>query len=193
MDGQEPAIPRRTLGRFAAGALRQGWRGQSAVELALMMPLLALLLIGAADLGRAFYYYTRLANSVSAGAMFGISNPWAVQPSDCGGSIAECKDPTDDPGSLGNVKYFVKNEANLGLIDTDITVQCYEDRGTTPVAYTTIIGGVTVSLPGDCRGAGSGDTMEVIGRYRFRPLTTQLVGILGSGYTMKKTVRMVIL
>ena len=184
-------MPRRPLGRFAAVALQQGRRGQSAVELALMMPLLALLLIGAADLGRAFFYYTRLANSVSAGAMFGISNPSAVQPEDCSLVItgATCGDPPAESGSLGNVKYFVMNEANLGLAKSDITVQCYVGRTTTPIPYT--LDGV--SKPGDCRGAGAGDTMEVSAQYRFRPLTTQLVGILGSGYTMKKTVRMVIL
>ena len=182
-------MPRQPLHRCAAVVLRRGRRGQSAVELALMMPLLALLLLGAADLSRAFYYYTRLANAVSAGAMFGITDPWAIQEGDCNVGLVpvpECRDPS-------NVKYFVKNEGNLNLQNTDITVQCYVGRGTTRVPYTNTFSGVTVSLPGDCRGAVSGDTMEVTAQYRFRPLTTQLAGILGSGYMMKKTVRMVIL
>ena len=35
-------------------------RGQSMVELALMMPLLALIMVGTLDMGRMFFYYTRL-------------------------------------------------------------------------------------------------------------------------------------
>ena len=180
-------MPRQPLHRCAAVVLRRGRRGQSAVELALMMPLLALLLLGTADLSRAFFYYARLANAVSAGVMFGITDPWAIQPGDCNvGPVPACPDPF-------NVKYFVMNEGNLNLQPNDINVQCFVDRGTTLVPYTTTINGVTVSLPGDCRGAVSGDTMEVTAQYRFRPLTTQLAGILGSGYMMKKTVRMVII
>jgi hypothetical protein len=176
-------MTRRSLDRCAAVALRRGWGGQSAVELALMMPLLALLLLGAADLGRAFYYYTRLTNAVSAGAMYGIVNPWSVQQPCSGLGVPTCPDPY-------NIKFYVKREGSLGLQDSDITVQCYVDRSATPVSYTDING---ASKPGDCRGAGSGDTMEVIAQYSFRPLTTQLVGILGSGYRMSKTVRMVII
>src|SRR3712207_1810203 len=98
-------MPRRPLGHLAAVALRQGRRGQSAVELALMMPLLALILLGATDLGRAFFYYTRLTNSVSAGAIYGISYPGSPEAGKC---ASLCGDPD-------NVKYHVTNEASLGL------------------------------------------------------------------------------
>lgn len=48
-------------------------RGQAAVELALVLPILALLLITAVDLGRSFYYYTSLANAVRVGAAWATS------------------------------------------------------------------------------------------------------------------------
>ena len=43
-------------------------RGQSLVELALVMPLLILLLTGIADLGRAFYSYIQITNAAREGA-----------------------------------------------------------------------------------------------------------------------------
>ena len=56
-------------------ALAPGAResGQAAVELALVLPILLLLLVTAVDLGRAYYYYTGLANSVRVGAAWATS------------------------------------------------------------------------------------------------------------------------
>src|SRR5256885_10200034 len=59
----------------ARGAPR---RGQSVVELALMMPLLALIMIGTLDLARAYFYYTRLTDSVIEGALIGVHTPQIV-------------------------------------------------------------------------------------------------------------------
>lgn len=46
--------------------------GQSLVELALVMPLIMLLLVITADLGRAFYYQIVLAGAVREGARVGV-------------------------------------------------------------------------------------------------------------------------
>ncbi|MHB1417298.1 MAG: TadE/TadG family type IV pilus assembly protein [Chloroflexota bacterium] len=47
-------------------------RGQSVVELALLLPILVMLLLGALDLGRAFHYYTAVANATRAGGAYAI-------------------------------------------------------------------------------------------------------------------------
>ncbi len=46
--------------------------GQSAVEFALVLPILLLLLIGVFDFGRAFYYYNAVANAAREGARAGV-------------------------------------------------------------------------------------------------------------------------
>src|SRR3712207_553392 len=63
-----------------AGSIRSrfGWRsrlGQSMVELALMLPVIILILLGTVDLGRAFFDYVRLTNAVREGALTGIRIP----------------------------------------------------------------------------------------------------------------------
>jgi Flp pilus assembly protein TadG len=58
--------PARDLGRCG--------RGSISVELALVSPVLALLLVGAMDFGRAFHEQLRLANAARAGAQFAIEN-----------------------------------------------------------------------------------------------------------------------
>ncbi|MBE7159246.1 MAG: pilus assembly protein, partial [Rhodospirillales bacterium] len=45
------------------------------VELALLLPLLLLLLVGAVDLGRAFYVAIEVSSAASAGAVYGTQNP----------------------------------------------------------------------------------------------------------------------
>lgn len=44
--------------------------GQSLVEFALVIPLLLVILLGVADLGRAFYYTSAIANAARAGAAY---------------------------------------------------------------------------------------------------------------------------
>lgn len=59
-----------SVGRsFAVG--RQ--RGQSLVELALLSPILVLLVLGALDLGRVFYFYAGIANATRVGAAYAIT------------------------------------------------------------------------------------------------------------------------
>lgn len=66
MDGETLGSPTRDLGRDIFG----GNAGQSLVEVALALPLLLLILIGLADLGRAFYYTTAVASAARQGAAY---------------------------------------------------------------------------------------------------------------------------
>lgn len=50
-------------------------KGQSLVELALLLPVLIMLLMGTVDLGRAFYTYVAITNAAREGARYGASFP----------------------------------------------------------------------------------------------------------------------
>jgi Flp pilus assembly protein TadG len=52
--------------------MRRPTRGQSLVELALLLPLLLLFLMMILDLGRAVYYYSVIHNAAREGARYGI-------------------------------------------------------------------------------------------------------------------------
>jgi Flp pilus assembly protein TadG len=141
-------------------------RGQSLVELALLLPILALLLIGTLDLGRVFFASVQLTSSVREGANFGRTSPAAVD-----SSVADNPD---------NIRYKVQDESELVIEDSDVIVRCY--AGPT-------ISSTTVKL---CSVATSGDIIEVTARYQFRPITTQLIRLLPPSYKIGKTLRMVI-
>ena len=49
--------------------------GSSIIELALVLPLLCVLLVGVVDMGRAFYAAMELSSAASAGAVYGTQNP----------------------------------------------------------------------------------------------------------------------
>ena len=53
---------------------RRGSRGQAFLELALSLPVLVLLALGAGDLGRAFYVYLPATGMASAGALVGATS-----------------------------------------------------------------------------------------------------------------------
>ena len=77
-------------------------RGQSLVELALILPIFLLLISGAVDLGRLFYAYVAIVDASKEGALFGATNPQC-------GTQAQCGDPM-------NVVWHVRSEAG-GLKD----------------------------------------------------------------------------
>ncbi|MDP9265333.1 MAG: pilus assembly protein [Chloroflexota bacterium] len=56
--------------RLAKARLIRGQAGQSLVELAISLPVLLLIVLGLADVGRAFYYTSAIANAAREGAIF---------------------------------------------------------------------------------------------------------------------------
>ncbi len=89
--------PKRRLGRRRAA--RRGQRGAAIVELALALPLLALLVMGVVDLGRAYRLKTRLANAAREGAAYAQYFPSQVD-----NTGTACADPA-------NVVFIARNEA----------------------------------------------------------------------------------
>jgi Flp pilus assembly protein TadG len=61
--------------RSARVRLLRGDGGGSAVELALMLPLFLLLLVGTVDMGRAFYTAIEVSSAAAAGVAYGVQNP----------------------------------------------------------------------------------------------------------------------
>ncbi len=70
--GEEGGVMRRTVGTRAKVHRRR--RGASATELALLLPLLTFMLLGAIDFCRLFYAYTTITNCARNGAL------WASDP-----------------------------------------------------------------------------------------------------------------
>ena len=159
----------------------QAQRGQSLVELALLLPLLALLLLGAVDLGRAFFAYNRLTNAVAAGALYGIRFPTYV-------NNGNNPDPNNITAVIQHESANSSNAVDPNI--TGITVKCYVGR-------TSTLRGVD----GDCAATNadgtpvvqSGDTMVVTANYTFQPFTGQIIRIVGTTFNLSKTVQMVVL
>lgn len=105
--------------------------GSSLVELALVTPVLLLLLVGAVDLGRAYYVAMEVNSAAQAGALYGSQNPTdtdgmvkaaqldasdikdiSVQPSPpscvCYGGDAQPCGATANPCTAGNLLYLVQ-------------------------------------------------------------------------------------
>lgn len=151
---------RRKRSLLPRGARR---RGQSMVELALILPLIALILVGTVDLGRVFFYYTRMTNSVKEGALYGANRP--------------------DDTATAITRAYAEADGRLGTTgagnDFVVTASCYAS-----ITATTALS--------DCSGVTNGNAIQFTGTYRFRPITTFVIGILPSNYQIRKSVRSVI-
>jgi Flp pilus assembly protein TadG len=85
---------------------RQSGRGQTIVELALILPILLLLLATAADLGRVFHSRVVVANAARAGALEAGRHPTSYVPDapcDANTNRIMCAIKTESTGSLINV------------------------------------------------------------------------------------------
>ena len=68
-----------TQGQSIMRAMRHGWRrGQTAVEVAIAAPMLAVLLVACADFGRIFYTNVEVDNAARAGAQYGSQSVTAA-------------------------------------------------------------------------------------------------------------------
>ncbi|HET8631398.1 MAG TPA: TadE/TadG family type IV pilus assembly protein [Thermomicrobiales bacterium] len=143
---------------------RRRYSGQSLVELALLLPLITLILVGAVDLGRVFFYYARLTNAVKEGALYGTYYP-------------------TDSANIVNSAY-TEAQGYLGTTGTDFVI----DTGSDITCYKLL---TTTTIP--CSSAGTNDSIAVRGSYKFRPMTAQVVRIWGTTFTIRKTVRMVLI
>ena len=92
-------------GTGGAGGRRRSIRGQSVAELALLLPLLLMLVLGALDLGRGFYYSSAVANACRVGAQYAF----------------------DPKTSLADVRQAIYNEAIPYLLLDPARIKFYID------------------------------------------------------------------
>lgn len=78
--------------------------GQSLVEVALMMPVLLLMLMGVFDLGRMYFAFIAIQNAAGEGALYAAINPTCVYASD------DCVDPD-------NAVFRATHESPAGIVD----------------------------------------------------------------------------
>ncbi|MGD0366182.1 MAG: TadE/TadG family type IV pilus assembly protein [Acidobacteriaceae bacterium] len=100
--------------------LLRGEHGASLVELALVLPVFSLLLVGAIDFGRALYISTELTGAAHAAAVYGSQNP-----TDTAGMNTAAQDAAPDVPSLSVTTPTYGCECSDG---TSYSASC----GTTP-------------------------------------------------------------
>jgi hypothetical protein len=86
-------------------SLNRSERGQSMVEMALMMTILLVVLSAVLDLGRGFFSFIAIQNAAAEGALYAAINPRCRVPSMMG-----CTDPN-------NVVFRTRHESPDGLVD----------------------------------------------------------------------------
>jgi len=159
----------RPAGRVRGGS-RRASRGQGLVEFALVFPIIALLLFGLLDLGRAVFAYNTIGNAARQGARVAAVNQIQVSP-DCNQS-RPIEDPSDPHWSI---KTCAANSAtSLGVLPADVSVTYSTPVGTTlscsPTLNVGCIATVTVN-------------------YAYRPMTPVISSIFPS-MTMISTSQM---
>lgn len=122
--------------------------GQSLVEIALLMPVLLVLLLGAVDLGRAFYAYVAITNAAREGARYGASFP------------------SQSSGIVSRVQKEVSN-SGISISSGNISTACN--------VYTS--GSYTLGGSESCSNASSGDYITVSINYTFNFMTSYLLGV----------------
>jgi Flp pilus assembly protein TadG len=104
----------RTPQRPAAGK-RRCRRGAAAVELALVLPLLAALALGCVDLGRFVYTYIAVTNAARAGAGFGSTHSYTASTYTTWQAKAQ-QAAADD---MGSVSGFDKSQVTVASVPDD--------------------------------------------------------------------------
>jgi len=124
------------------------------VELALIVPILAFLMMGILDFGVAYQRYVQLTSAVRDGARYGATAPTALD-----------NTASADPN---NIKYEVKREADsIVLSDSNVTIY-YEVYGSNPpLSYDAGVAGNSVY-------AVSGNAIRVRVSYSYVPFTPYL-------------------
>ncbi len=144
-------------------------RGQSLTEMALLLPVLVMLVIGAIDLGRAYFAYVGITNAAREGARAGMDNPTPTYFGDC--------------ATVRTIRYAVCQELNgSGIVianpGTDITIEC--SAVASPDSYSS----------GNCSNPQAGGRIRVMVQYNFNFISTQVIGL--NSMTMRNWDSMVI-
>ena len=167
------------------GSLQGHRSGQSLVEMALVLPVLALLTFGLLDFGRAYYYQVSITNAAREGARTAILNVYVgpLSPScTSANSYATCPVQTDD-AIVGAVNAELQG---TGISPASILI-CPPHDGTMS----------TVGCPNNNNrvalwnaGQNSAYYVNVIVKYNFQLYTPLLQNLVGNPVTMNVAVQM---
>ena len=175
--------------------------GQSMVETALVLPVLALLTFGLLDFGRAYYFQVSVTNSAREGTRTGILNIYtgpATPTCSTSNSYATCPVQTD-----AAVQQAVTAELNgTGITPTSITI-CPPHDSANQSTWTSSAGWASSTCPAGVSGcAGVTDRVDLwLGgcsnyyitanvKYQFQLYTPLLQNLVGNPVLMNVTVQM---
>jgi Flp pilus assembly protein TadG len=143
------------------------------VEFAMVFPVLALLVFGGVDVGRAVLAHNAVTNSAREGARFGVTHPTQIQSSD-----------KADPD---NVTWHVTNELKNATVPVgQVTIKAYyvKSDGTTLDA----VSGRSTYIADP----GSYPYLRVDVTYPYTPMTPTVSGLFGSVFNLKASTTMTI-
>jgi Flp pilus assembly protein TadG len=152
--------------RFGHGQWRDGG-GQGLVEFALIFPLMALMLFGIFDFGRAVYAYNTIANAARDGARVAAVNQIEVNQSDTSSTSCAKDMPIENPANAHwSIKACAASSAvSLGVQISDVTVS-YSPPPSSP--------GLSCTSP-----LHVGCIASVTVRYTWTPFTPMIGNIIG--------------
>ena len=102
------------------GGILQRSRGQAIVEMAIVLPLLLLLLVGVVDFGRIYYTTQTVAQAARAGAQYGAQDN--AYSTDIAGMKQAALDAAGDvPGVTANARQYCQCASGASVACTDTT------------------------------------------------------------------------
>lgn len=116
-------------------------QGSSLVEVALVLPMLLLVLVGMVDFGRGYYLGNEVAGAARAGAVYGSQNPTDT----AGMKTAVTEDAPDVPGITASASYGCEcsdgtsASASCSTVPTCSTNVVYYVKVTASATYTTMV------------------------------------------------------
>jgi len=111
-------------------------RGQSLVELTLILPIFLIIIFGIFDIGRAIFYLSGIHNAAREGARYG-----AVNPCDSDDIVQRARDYSFGIGDAANVTTSIQNTAE-GFMDRMIVTVTYQFTTITP-----LVGSIIGDIP----------------------------------------------
>ena len=161
----------------------RGRRGQSMVELALILPTLILMTLGMVDYGRAYYFQVAITNAAREGARTGIVNIYLGPrvPTCTTSPYAFCPVQTDD-----NIRQAVQSE----LSGTGIVVPASNVRICPPYSIVDPACPSNETRVGDYNNAVKTYDITVKVSYQFQLYTPLLQNLVGNPLTINPGVSM---
>jgi Flp pilus assembly protein TadG len=112
----------------------------AATELALILPLLLLVVLGCVDFGRFIYAYIAVTNAARAGSFCGATNPYTTGTYGSWQSKVQ-QAAADEMGSIGG---FTKSNVTATAVTTGESGSNWRARCTVPCTFTTVVNWPTV-------------------------------------------------